>query len=213
MIIRRSLTKGSVVIAKFIVFSKKCQKGQFLWQSFLVSHFVLESPFTMISFALLFSIFLSISLGQSVLDSSAAPGVNFDLTNFYLTLPTDNDDTISAQTLTNGYESEYFYTDPTDGAMTFYVPTIGDETYPSCELTEECKSGSRDYAWNLNAGQHEIIGQYQVLNTTTSDYFVIQQIESSNGPGIYIHSMSEISENISEKIFLKIRCSTINGEI
>ena len=130
-------------------------------------------------------IFLSLLVSTShALSRSNTPGENFGvLSNFYLSLPTNDDDTVDAEDLADGYTSSYFYTDSSDGAMTFYVPKEGDAKYPRCELREQCNPGSNEWNWDLKSGTHQLNGQYQVDEETTSDYFIIQQIHSKNGPG------------------------------
>ena len=111
---------------------------------------------------------------------NAAPGDDFILANFYLEEPSDGD-TISGEELEDGYADKYFYSD--GDAMAFYVPTSGDESYPRCELREQCKAGSNDYNWDLSQGQHQLTGIYEIGTSTTADYFIIAQIHSKNGPG------------------------------
>src|SRR5262245_16642352 len=51
----------------------------------------------------------------------AAPGANFDLSHWSLTLPDSAASVISPAELTAGFSNSYFYTG-TDGAMVFWAP-------------------------------------------------------------------------------------------
>ena len=88
----------------------------------------------------------------------AAPSVNFNLTNWKLTLPVDHggsfDGTAMEVKNLSGYQnSNYFYTG-SDGAMVFYAPvegaTTNGSTYARSELRE--MNGTANAAWNLSAG-------------------------------------------------------------
>jgi len=139
-----------------------------------------------VSFSVLLSFSLLVSTTSS-LSTSKSPGGNFDLTHYYLTLPDDDVSDISADDLEDGYEDKYFYTDSSDGAMTFYVPKDGGTTsgssYPRAELREQCLPGNNEYNWDLTSGTHQINGQYEIGSSTTATYFIIQQIHNKNGPG------------------------------
>jgi hypothetical protein len=75
------------------------------------------------------------------LDPNAAPGTNFDLSHWKITLPINNAEEHSAAELTAGYENpDFFFTDAATGGMVFKVPNLGDttggSTYPRSELRE-----------------------------------------------------------------------------
>ncbi|NLS13435.1 hypothetical protein HGP28_11075 [Vibrio sp. SM6] len=84
------------------------------------------------------------------LDSSQPPSYNFDLWDWYLSVPTDTDnsgtaDSIKEDQLNNGYESQYFYTG-TDGGMVFECTVGGYKTskntsYTRTELREMLRRG------------------------------------------------------------------------
>ena len=84
------------------------------------------------------------------LDSSVAPSSNFDLTDWYLSVPTDTDDngyadSIKEAELNDDYESDYFYTG-SDGAMVFMCTVDGyktsaNTTYTRTELREMLRAG------------------------------------------------------------------------
>lgn len=80
-----------------------------------------------------------------------APGGNFDLSLWELQEPVGtpgNPTTIGPATLSgpNGYHDSYFFTDPSDGAMTFWDPengvTTANSSYPRSELREMNADGS-----------------------------------------------------------------------
>ncbi|MER2492773.1 polysaccharide lyase family 7 protein [Catenovulum sediminis] len=85
------------------------------------------------------------------LDPNKAPSENFDLSRWYLSVPTDEDnsgtaDSIKEDELNAGYESnEYFYT-AADGGMVFKCPVDGYKTstntsYTRTELREMLRAG------------------------------------------------------------------------
>lgn len=76
-----------------------------------------------------------------VLNSKAAPGANFDLTHWKLTLPINQAETHPAAELTAGYaHPEFFFTAPASGGMCFKAPNHGATTsgshYSRSELRE-----------------------------------------------------------------------------
>ena len=88
---------------------------------------------------------ISVNLETS-LSTTSSPAENFNLTNWYLSVPIvdDGGDATSVYqiTLNKDYElSNYFYTDPVDGAMVFRNYIDGAKTssktqYTRCELRE-----------------------------------------------------------------------------
>lgn len=85
------------------------------------------------------------------LDSDGAPSDNFELIDWYLSIPTDDDDSGTADSikeaeLSSGYENEdYFYT-ADDGGMVFVCPVDGYKTstktsYTRTELREMLRRG------------------------------------------------------------------------
>jgi Alginate lyase len=85
------------------------------------------------------------------LDPNVAPGGNFDLSLWELQEPVGAagaPTTISPAALEGpgGFRDSYFFTDPTDGAMTFWDPengvTTADSSYPRSELREMNADGS-----------------------------------------------------------------------
>ena len=95
------------------------------------------------------------------LDPNLPPGSNFDLSHWYIQLPTSGGvltgtagsvDSASTAQLVAGFTNAYFYTGP-DGAMTFWAPdngaTTAGSTHPRSELREQIKPGSTSSNWTL----------------------------------------------------------------
>lgn len=85
------------------------------------------------------------------LDPNVAPGGNFDLSRWELQEPVGTagvPTTVSPAALEgpDGFQDSYFFTDPTDGALTFWDPENGvttpDSSYPRSELREMNADGS-----------------------------------------------------------------------
>ncbi|WP_052003450.1 polysaccharide lyase family 7 protein [Microvirga sp. BSC39] len=92
------------------------------------------------------------------LNPSVAPGGNFDLSNWKITLPVDANGGISGtavevQNLSTYQNSKYFYT-AADGAMTFVAAVDGATTSGSSYARSELRemNGTAKAAWNLNTG-------------------------------------------------------------
>lgn len=92
------------------------------------------------------------------LNLGVAPSVNFDLSNWKLTLPVDSTGGFLAvaQEVSNlaGYENnKYFYT-AGDGAMTFYAPVNGATTSGSSFARSELRemNGTARAEWQLSTG-------------------------------------------------------------
>ncbi len=89
--------------------------------------------------------------GAAGLNPNVAPGGNFDLSLWELQEPVGSPGapkTILPAALVgpNGYHDSYFFTDPTDGAMTFWDPengvTTANSNYPRSELREMTAAGA-----------------------------------------------------------------------
>ncbi len=86
------------------------------------------------------------------LDPNLAPSENFDLSYWYLSVPTDTDnngkaDSIYEATLNNSYESNEFFYTGSDGGMVFKCPIDGHKTstntsYIRTELREMLRNGN-----------------------------------------------------------------------
>ncbi len=114
------------------------------------------------------------SCSTSTLNPNVPPGSNFNLGIWQLQLPSGSPGsptTISASSLEGGYSSQYFYTDPNDGAMTFWTPEKGVTTpnsnYPRSELREMNASGSAAN-WSFYAGTHTLNATLRVTKVPSS---------------------------------------------
>jgi hypothetical protein len=83
------------------------------------------------------------------LNPNVAPGSNFDLSVWEIQLPigsAGNPTTIAPTALEDGFQDAYFFTDTTDGAMSFFDPengvTTADSSYPRSELREMNTDGT-----------------------------------------------------------------------
>ncbi|MFB7746283.1 polysaccharide lyase family 7 protein [Streptomyces sp. NPDC001571] len=107
--------------------------------------------------------------------TSVAPGGNFDLSVWELQEPVGSPGsptTIPSSRLqgANGFQDTYFYTDPRDGAMTFWAPEKGVTTpnsnYARSELREMNRDGS-PANWSL-AGSHRLNATLRVVSVTSN---------------------------------------------
>jgi len=135
------------------------------------------------------------------LQTSVAPGGNFDLALWELQLPigsTGDPTTISPTQLEgpSGFQDAYFYTDPTDGAMTFWDPedgvTTADSSYPRSELRE------------MNADGTEANWPIQGTNTLTATLAVIDVPDHVCIGQIHIGSAIEAGLASSTKPLLEL---------
>lgn len=101
-----------------------------------------DSPYKLLNSRFLFLLLVSIvfnnySAAQD-LNPNLPPSGNFDLSNWKITLPSQNENDVAD--LLNGFEHpDWFYTDPVTGAMVFNCPNdgqTGGSTYPRSELRE-----------------------------------------------------------------------------
>ena len=127
------------------------------------------------------------------LDPAKSPGQNFDLSHWYLQLPTSGGvltgtggsvDSFSTSQLVAGATNAYFYTGP-DGAMTFMVPdngaTTSGSTHPRSELREELVANSTSLNWTMY-GTHIMTATCVVSNVPSDTQKVcIGQIHESGG--------------------------------
>ena len=127
------------------------------------------------------------SAGAPGLDPANPPGQNFDLSRFTLQLPTDVAqpnvaiDQVKAADLVN-YTSIYFYTDKTDGAMTFWCPDNGAHTghteYARTELRENAVGGD----WQISATA-SLSATFKVTKLPKTKSVIIGQIHGNATDG------------------------------
>ncbi|HXB02146.1 MAG TPA: chitobiase/beta-hexosaminidase C-terminal domain-containing protein, partial [Opitutaceae bacterium] len=117
---------------------------------------------------------------SSGLNPNVPPGQNFNLSNWELDLPTGSNGSIDiiTQPQLATFTNAYFYTDPNDGAMTFFCPENGVHTtnssFPRSELRELDPSGD----WPLTGTNIET-ATLKVEDTLA--HVAIGQIHIGNG--------------------------------
>ncbi len=143
------------------------------------------------------SVLLSLmAFTAKALDPSLPPGGNFDLSHWYLQLPTSGGvltgtsgtvDSASSAQLVAGFTNAYFYTGP-DGAMTFWAPDNGARTggssHPRSELREELVPGNTGVNWTPY-GTHVMTATCVVSNVPSDTQKVcIGQVHEDAGGGV-----------------------------
>jgi hypothetical protein len=120
------------------------------------------------------------------LNTSVAPGGNFNLSVWELQEPVGSPGsptTISSSRLqgAGGFQDSYFYTDGSDGAMTFWAPEKGVTTpnsnYARSELREMNTNGSAA-DWSLS-GNHKLSATLRVVSVTSN--VAVGQIHLGSG--------------------------------
>ena len=120
------------------------------------------------------------------LSTSVAPGGNFNLSVWELQEPVGSPGsptTITSSRLqgSSGFQDAYFYTSPTDGAMTFWAPERGVTTpnsnFARSELREMNSNGSAA-DWALS-GTHRLNATLRVVSVT--DHVTVGQIHLGTG--------------------------------
>jgi hypothetical protein len=124
--------------------------------------------------------------GDGGLDPRVAPGGNFDLSIWELQEPVGSPGsptTFSPAQLEgpNGHQDAYFYTDPTDGSMTFWDPengvTTANSMYPRSEL-REMRPGGAAANWAAT-GTHTLSATLKA--TVVPDHVCVGQIHLGTG--------------------------------
>ena len=156
------------------------------------------------------------ALSAGGLSVSEAPGKNFDLSYWNLQLPIGSKgapEQISSEDLMKGYTSKYFYTDPTDGSMTFYDPEDGVTTahsdYPRSELCELDADG-KVANWSPNSGHHEMSAT--VRATQIPSHVVVGQIHLGTGAPSSTKPLLELYYASDGQISLGIEDSPAGGQ-
>jgi hypothetical protein len=120
------------------------------------------------------------------LDPNVAPGGNFDLSLWELQEPVGSPGaptTIAPAQLTgpNGFQDTYFFTDPTDGSMSFWDPengvTTANSSYPRSELREMTAAGA-EANW-MSTGTHTLSATLKA--TMIPDHVAVGQIHLGTG--------------------------------
>jgi Alginate lyase len=156
------------------------------------------------------------ALGGSGLSVSAPPGKNFDLSCWNLQLPIGSKgdpEQISSEDLMKGYTSKYFYTDSTDGSMTFYDPEDGVTTahsdYPRSELCELGADG-QVANWSPKSGHREMSATLRA--TSIPSHVVVGQIHLGTGTPSSTKPLLELYYASDAQISLGIEDSPAGGQ-
>lgn len=118
------------------------------------------------------------------LNPNNPPGSNFDLKYWELQLPVKSQTSVQiipSCELEKGYTSKYFFTNKTDGSMTFWCPANGATTpnshYPRSELRENAPKGD----WNYLNGNHKLSASCTVTLLPNNKGIYIGQIHGDDG--------------------------------
>lgn len=131
---------------------------------------------------------------NSDLNPNLPPGNNFDLSNWYLSVPTDTDnsgtaDSIKGNDLTNYTDSNYFYT-AADGGMVFNCPVAGFKTstntsYTRVELREMVEGGSNTNTkdlrnnWAFSSNTPEFLSQVGAVDGTLRATLAVNHVTTT----------------------------------
>ncbi|HWN95323.1 MAG TPA: polysaccharide lyase family 7 protein, partial [Methylomirabilota bacterium] len=114
------------------------------------------------------------------LEPGRPPGSNFDLSHWYLGIPTSSAGSVPAANLMAGYTSSWFFTGA-DGAMVFWAPVTGGTTpgssYPRSELREQINPPDNSVNWRPQ-GTHLMDAQCRVRILPSTGKIIIGQIHS-----------------------------------
>lgn len=151
----------------------------------------------------------------TTLDPRVSPGGNFDLSVWELQEPIGspgNPTTIPTSQLVgrNGFHDAYFFTDPVDGAMTFWDPengvTTANSNYPRSELRE--MKGGAPANWAVT-GTHTLSATLKV--TMVPDHVCVGQIHLGTGTPASTKPLLELFYFATGAITLGIEQSPAGG--
>jgi hypothetical protein len=154
--------------------------------------------------------------GPGALDPNVAPGGNFDLSLWELQEPIGSPGaptTIPPAQLVgaNGFHDMYFFTDPTDGSMTFWDPengvTTANSNYPRSELREMNANGT-PADWPAT-GTHELRATLRA--TVIPDHVAVGQIHLGTGTPASTKPLLELFYHSSGAITLGIEQTPAGG--
>ena len=121
---------------------------------------------------------------DSSLSKKKPPGDNFDLSHWKLTLPDKDASEIDPDELVDGFEDRYFYTNTTDGSMTFFCSSTGGTTdntkHPRSELRYMCNPDDDDYNFYINGkeGEYKMFYKVSINSNLSADSTIIGQIHA-----------------------------------
>jgi hypothetical protein len=168
---------------------------------------------------------LQLPIKAVALDNSCAPGGNFDLSNWILQLPSGkpgHPDTISSACLQgcSGYQNpDYFFTNPSDGAMVMTVPgsvksagcvTTAHSQHCRTELREVDPSSGKPTSWDPNSSPNRLNVTLTVAKPDDSVYgTVIGQIHIDDD--VSIKPVCELYYNSTGHINMGVERSSAGG--
>jgi hypothetical protein len=157
------------------------------------------------------------AMAATALNPAVAPGGNFNLAIWELQLPigsAGSPTTILPAQLkgATGYQnSSYFWTDKTDGSMTFWDPEAGvttpNSSYARTELREMNSSGSAA-DWTL-AGNHTLSAELRVVSVTSN--VCVGQVHLGTG-GTSTKPLLELYYHSNGQIYLGTENSPTGGQ-
>jgi len=154
--------------------------------------------------------------GGGTLDPGVAPGGNFDLSVWELQEPVGSPGaptTIPPAQLVgpNGFHDSYFFTDPTDGSMTFWDPengvTTAHSSYPRSEL-REMTAGGAPADWPVT-GTNTLGATLSV--TKVPDHVAVGQIHLGTGTPASTKPLLELFYRSTGAIVLAIEQTPAGG--
>jgi hypothetical protein len=154
--------------------------------------------------------------GGGGLDPSVAPGGNFDLSVWELQEPVGSPGApttiLPAQLMgPNGFHDTYFFTDPTDGSMSFWDPengvTTANSNYPRSELREMTAAGQAAN-W-LSTGTNTLSAT--VKATMIPDHVAVGQIHLGTGTPASTKPLLELFYYSTGKIVMAIEQTPAGG--
>ncbi len=150
------------------------------------------------------------------LNPTFAPGGNFDLSIWELQEPVGsagNPTTIPPSQLEgpSGFHDTYFFTDPTDGSMSFWDPengvTTANSNYPRSELREMTSTGAAAN-W-APTGTHTLSATLKV--TQVPDHVAVGQIHLGTGTPSSTKPLLELFYDSTGKIVMAIEQTPAGG--
>ncbi|WP_394836687.1 polysaccharide lyase family 7 protein [Pendulispora rubella] len=152
------------------------------------------------------------------LSATVAPGGNFDLSVWDLQEPVGSPGhptTIKSSQLRgpNGFQDKYFYTDSSDGSMTFWDPENGVTTpnshYSRSELREMNSNGSAAN-WNPLSGNHTLSATVKVSKVPSN--VCVGQIHLGTGTPASTKPLVELYYHSNGDIVVGIERSPSGGQ-
>ncbi|BCA27906.1 MULTISPECIES: polysaccharide lyase family 7 protein [Pseudomonadaceae] len=150
---------------------------------------------------------------QAELYKGVAPGGNFALENWNITVPQDADGNTTGKAITirpdqlsgpYGYQSRWFRTDPQDGSMTFWTPingaTAGGSSSPRAELREMLDPTNLGVTWS-GAGESVQDALLKVMQVPRDGIVIVGQVHGyGSAPLILLYYRYDFSKQTGRVI-------------